>query len=62
MRADKPLKEKVSITIDGDILEGIREQAEWYDRSLSQFINLILRDYLRSGKDREDLRSLLHGK
>ena len=32
----KPLKEKVSITIDGDVLERAREEAEKQDRSLSQ--------------------------
>lgn len=38
----KPLKEKISITIDGDILEKLREEAEYDDRSLSQYINIIL--------------------
>ena len=43
----KPLKEKVSITIDKDILEKLRAEAEADDRSLSQFINLILKEYLK---------------
>lgn len=38
----KPLKEKISITIDGDIFEKLREKAEYDDRSLSQYINIIL--------------------
>lgn len=42
----KPLKEKISITIDGDLLEKLREKAEKDDRSLSQYINLILKKYL----------------
>lgn len=42
----KPLKEKISITIDGDLLEVLKERAEADDRSLSQFINLILKDYV----------------
>lgn len=42
----KPLKERISITIDGDLLEKLREQAELDDRSLSQYINLILKKYL----------------
>ncbi|MBR5152355.1 MAG: toxin-antitoxin system protein [Clostridia bacterium] len=42
----KPLKEKVSITIDADILLEIREKAEKDDRSLSQYINLVLREHL----------------
>ncbi len=44
----KPLKEKISITIDSDLLEKLKAEAEKDDRSLSQFINLILRKYLKS--------------
>ena len=43
----KPLKEKISITIDGDILEKLREEAEYDDRSLSQYINIILKEHIR---------------
>lgn len=47
----KPLKEKISITIDGDILEKLREEAEYDDRSLSQNINIILKEHIKkSGK------------
>lgn len=42
----KPLKERISITIDNDLLEKLREKAEYDDRSLSSYINLILRKYL----------------
>ena len=42
----KPLKEKISITIDNDLLEKLREKAEYDDRSLSSYINLILRRYI----------------
>ena len=42
----KPLKEKISITIDGDLLEKIRNAAEKDDRSLSQYINLVLKDHV----------------
>ena len=44
----KPLKEKISITIDSDLLKEIKTAAEKDDRSLSQFINLILRKYIKS--------------
>ena len=46
----KPLKEKISITIDADILKELREQAEADDRSLSQYINLVLKKHLESEK------------
>lgn len=42
----KPLKERISITIDGDLLEKLREKADYDCRPLSQYINLILRRYL----------------
>ena len=43
----KPLKEKISITVDSDILEKARELAEQDDRSLSQFINIALKEYVK---------------
>ena len=42
----KPLKTKVSITLDTNIIEKLKELAEADDRSFSQYINLILKDYL----------------
>ena len=46
----KPLKEKISITIDGDILEKLREEAEYDDRSLSQYINIILKEHIKKSE------------
>jgi predicted HicB family RNase H-like nuclease len=43
----KPLKEKISITVDGDILEKLKYEAERDDRSLSQYINLILKQHIK---------------
>ena len=48
--AMKPLKEKISITVDGDVLETIRAEAEKDDRSLSQYINLILKEHIKKKK------------
>lgn len=44
----KPLKEKISITIDNDILQKIKEKAEYDDRSLSQYINLVLKQHINN--------------
>lgn len=44
----KSLKEKISITIDSDLLEKIKERAEADERSLSQYINIILKKSLES--------------
>ncbi len=42
----KPLKEKISITIDSDVLQIIKEKADYDDRSLSQYINLVLKKHI----------------
>lgn len=44
----KPLKEKISITIDNDILSKIKEMADYDDRSLSQYINLVLKQHIKN--------------
>ena len=44
----KPLKEKISITIDNDLLEKIREVSESDDRSVSSYINLVLKKHFES--------------
>ena len=42
----KPLKQQISITVDEDLLEKAKKLAEIDDRSLSQFINLALKEYV----------------
>ena len=42
----RPLKQKVSITLDGDLIDRIRSLAEEQDRSFSQYINLVLKEHL----------------
>lgn len=44
----KPLKEKISITVDSDLLAKIRTLAENDDRSLSQYINLVLKKHIEN--------------
>ena len=48
----KPLKEKISITIDSDLLKTLKSRADEDDRSLSQYINLILKEYIKSTTDK----------
>lgn len=43
----RPLKEKISITIDSDLLEKVRDEAENDDRSLSQYINIVLKQHIK---------------
>ena len=46
----KPLKTRISITLDSDILEKIKELAEDDDRSVSQYINIVLKDWITDEK------------
>lgn len=47
----KPLKTKVSITLDQDLISIIKELAEKDDRSFSQYINLILKQWVTENTD-----------
>ena len=49
----KPLKEKISITIDSDLLVKLRERAEQDDRSVSSYINLVLRKFIEKAEDKK---------
>lgn len=53
MNTQKPLKSKVSITLDEDVIKRIKELAEADDRNFSQYINLVLKKHLEktSGDD-----------
>ena len=50
----KPLKDKISITIDSDILQKLKIMAENDDRSLSQYINIVLKEHLKKFNDNKD--------
>ena len=51
MNTQKPLKNKVSITLDEDVIRRIRELAEADDRNFSQYINLVLKKHLQNTKE-----------
>ena len=44
----RPLKRKMSVTLDGDIIEIIKELAEKDGRSFSEYINLILKKHIEN--------------
>ena len=48
---EKPLKPKVSITLDDNVIERIKELAEKDDRSFSQYINMVLKKHISNKKD-----------
>lgn len=43
----RPLKEKISITVDSDIVKRLKELAEADDRSFSQYINMVLKEHIQ---------------
>jgi len=49
----KPLKDRISITIDSDVLKKIKDKAEYDGRSLSQYINLVLKKHLEEEEKKQ---------
>lgn len=46
-------KERISITVDAELLEKVRLRAEEDDRSLSQYINRVLKKAVREPAEEE---------
>lgn len=44
----RPLKTRVSLSLDEEVVKRLRLLAEEDDRQLSSYINLVLRNHLRS--------------
>ena len=49
----RPLKERISITIDSDLLEKLREKSDEDCRPLSQYINLVLRKHVEQEEKKQ---------
>lgn len=47
MESPRPLKVKVSLSLDEEVVKKLRILAEEDDRQLSSYINLILRNHVR---------------
>lgn len=43
----KPLKVKLSVSLDEEVVKKLRRLAEEDDRQLSSYINLVLRNHIR---------------
>ena len=50
----RPLKEKISITIDSDVVIRIKELAEADDRSFSQYINMVLKEHISKNDTKQE--------
>ncbi len=46
MYDQRPIKSKLTITVDCDIIDEIKKLAEEDDRTVSQYINRVLKKYL----------------
>ena len=49
----RPLKEKISISIDSDLLEKLREKADEDCRPQSQYINLVLKKHVEQEEKKQ---------
>lgn len=50
----KPLKKKLSISLDADLVDAIKKLAEQEDRSFSSYINLVLKEYIIKNKSKKE--------
>lgn len=50
----KPLKQKVSITLDENVIGSIKEIAEYYEYSFSNYINIVLKRHLKNAVNIKD--------
>ena len=53
----KPLKTSVSITIDDPVLDQVKYLAEMEDRSLSSYINQVLKAHLKQLDSKKDCKT-----
>lgn len=53
----KPTKKTISISLDYPILEKVKHLAEYQDRSVSSYINLVLREHLEQLEKNKNKRA-----
>lgn len=46
----QPIKSKVSITLDSDLVEALKELSARADQSFSRYVNNILKSYLENNQ------------
>lgn len=47
------MKKNVSLTLDVEVIEGVKKLAEESDRSFSQYVNIVLKRLLKSKDEKE---------
>ena len=53
MTRGERMKKNVSLTLEVEVIEGIRKLAEENYRSFSQYVNIVLKRYLKSREERD---------
>ena len=56
----KPLKERVSISLDPDVIEETKKLAEEADRPFSQYINIVLKYNIKDQKKKQDILWIIY--
>ena len=56
----KPLKERVSISLDPDVIEETKKLAEEADRPFSQYINIVLKHNIKNQKEKQDILWIIY--
>lgn len=52
----RPVKEKISITLDWDLVDRLKVLAENDNRALSQYLNVVLREHVNKIGSNEKTR------
>ena len=56
----KPLKERVSISLDPDVIEETKKLAEEADLPFSQYINIVLKYNIKNQKKKQDILWIIY--
>ena len=58
----KALKQKISISLDEDVIIKIKELSDLVDRTVSQYINIILKEHIEQCEEKNAMKFFLNHK
>lgn len=58
----RALKQKISISLDEDVIMKIKELSELVDRTVSQYINIILKEHIEQCEEKNAMKFFLNYK
>ena len=56
----RALKQKISISLDEDVIIKIKELSELDDRTVSQYINIILKEHIEQCEEKSAMKIFLN--